>query len=146
MPSQPHSRLALAADQLEDAIRLHLDGRYASATTLAGAAEEVFGKQSKRAGRSNIFQDGFVSAQVIWRFFPTHAPADPFEEHRYRENATRNSLKHMNDGEAESFDADLVVDSAKMIARALDNAGRIGISVNGSEAFSDWFHEHIVGV
>ncbi len=146
MPSQPHSRRALAADQLEDAIRFHLDGRYASATTLAGAAEEVFGKQSERAGQSNVIQDGFVSAQVIWKFFPAHAPKKPFKEHCARENATRNDLKHMDDGEAETFDADLAVDSAKMIARALENASRIGISVNGSEAFSDWFHEHIVGV
>jgi hypothetical protein len=146
MTTQQHSRLTLATEQLEDAIRLHLGGRYASATTLAGAAEEVFGKLAERAGQLNVIQDGFASAAVIWQFFPAHAPEKPFKEYRDHENATRNSLKHLGDDQSDEFVADLAVESAKMIARALENTGRVGISVSGFNAFSDWFHEHIVGV
>lgn len=146
MPIEQHSRLALATDQLEDAIRLHLDGHYASATTLAGAAEEVFGKQAKRMGQSSIIQDGFESAAMLWKFFPAHEPKKPFKDYADGENATRNSIKHLGDDQSVEFTADLAVESAKMIARALENAGRIGIEVSGFDAFSAWFHGHIVGV
>jgi hypothetical protein len=146
MPIEQHSRLALATDQLEDAIRLHLDGRYASATTLAGAAEEVFGRQAERMDQSNIIKDGFALVGLIGKFFPKHQPYKAFRDYADEQNATRNSLKHMRDDQGVEFTADLAVESAKMIARALENAGRIGVEVSGFDAFSAWFHEHIVGV
>jgi len=45
MTERYHSKIELAGERLEDALSLFLrQSRYAAAITLAGAAEEVFGR------------------------------------------------------------------------------------------------------
>lgn len=146
MSVDSHSTLNLATEQLEDAIRLHLNGRYASAATLAGAAEEVFGKHCERLGQRSVMQEGFALERCVGLMFPGQAAAKPFQAYADRENATRNRLKHLVKGAEWDFKADLAVDSAKMIVRGIENARRIGLQVSGCEAFTDWFYEYIVGV
>ena len=51
MSERTYNRLSLAQEQLDVALSLFLEGRsHASAITLAGAAEEVIGKELTRQG------------------------------------------------------------------------------------------------
>jgi hypothetical protein len=50
------SNLEVASRQLNVAVRFFLDGDYLSSLTLAGAAEEILGVLSRRAGNTNAVE------------------------------------------------------------------------------------------
>ncbi len=57
-----------------------------------------------------------------------------------------NALRHFNETDGPSFDADLTEAACWMLVRACDNARRLGLSLAGFDTFDDWFYTHFVGV
>jgi hypothetical protein len=57
-----------------------------------------------------------------------------------------NALRHLDKTDAPEFEADLEEAACWMLVRACENAHRLGLTVQGFDAFNDWFYEHIVGV
>lgn len=118
------SKLEVAVSQLEQAIRLFLEGDYLSSLTLAGAAEEILGKLCERAGKP-------VSVEQIVAFHWNDTdPALPDAERRKILltvlNRARNAAKHANNPEEATFD--LEPDFAlQMIMRAMPMTRTLGL-------------------
>jgi Na+-translocating ferredoxin:NAD+ oxidoreductase RnfE subunit len=77
-----HNKVEIAIEQLEIALDLFLSGKsYVSALTLAGAAEEIFGKATEIKGIKNSLQEQFefyhqpglewINPRKSWREFTT---------------------------------------------------------------------------
>lgn len=62
------------------------------------------------------------------------------------ENGVANVLRHFDKTDMPDFDVDLEEAACWMLVRACENAHRLGLTVQGFDAFNDWFYEHIVGV
>src|SRR5260370_4215607 len=56
-----------------------------------------------------------------------------------------NALRHFDTTDEPDFIADLEEAACWMLVRACENAHRLGLTVQGFDAFNDWFHEHVVG-
>lgn len=143
---QTYKRVDLAIEQLGVALRLFLDEQsYASALTLAGAAEEVLGKALEHSGRTNTMQymyDRLAPAMELMkgRQFKKKEFAD-------EENEARNALKHMRTPEEETITADLEVATAWMLSRACDNYNRLDLEkTDDMRRFDNWFWENMVGI
>lgn len=135
-------QIELALIQLNDAIELFLDKQsYASATTLAGAAEEVFGKALEHADTENVLTWQWEMSEKIVKLFQ--------EEQKNKkifvdeQNRVRNSLKHYFEKDIKNLD---IKDAAiKMIIRAQENASRLNLVVARVEEFEKWYYINIVG-
>lgn len=145
MPAQHCNRIALAHEQLETAITLFLEhGSFASVITLAGAAERVMGQALRHAGKRAVLDWKADAADLV------HAALHrkPLDRSAFAaaENRVSNALRHFDATDEEDFDADLDEAACWMLARACENAHRLGLEVRGFDTFNDWFLEHIVGV
>lgn len=133
------SKLQVASHQLGVAIRLFLEGDHLSSLTLAGAAEEILGKLSERAGHP-------VAVEEIVRYHWNDTdPALPDNERRKILlgvlNSARNAVKHANDPN----DGDLVLEQTyalQMIMRAMPMAQRLGLPPTGEADMVRWIREH----
>ena len=109
----------IALKQLRRAIQLYRQRDYVCATTLAGAAEEIFGKIAIKRKGINALEDelNFVSecADLIG------GKPRPRKILISNRNRTRNQLKHADSGENEFVTANFHLASAELIDRALDN-------------------------
>lgn len=121
----PLSKLEVAVVQLGQAIRLFLEGDYLSSLTLAGAAEEILGKLSERAGMPVAVE------QVVAFHWKDTDPDLPDAERRKVLlsvlNRARNAVKHANNPDEAGFD--LEPDFAlQMIMRAMPMARNLGMT------------------
>lgn len=120
MSVRAHYRIDLALSQLETALRLFEEGReYASAITLAGAADEVFGKFLAATGRETSLESlkravGEIHMNLYGEVTPPKQIAD-------RANRAKNSLKHWDHGDPEIVKLDLQVEARDLLHRAIDN-------------------------
>lgn len=109
----------IALKQLRCAIQLYRQKDYVCATTLAGAAEEIFGKIAKKRTGTNALEDelDFVKecADLIGG-----EPA-PRKILITKRTKTRNQLKHAESGENEFVIADFKFDSSELIDRTISN-------------------------
>lgn len=62
------------------------------------------------------------------------------------ENRVSNALRHFDERDAPDFEADLEEAACWMLVRACENAHRLGLTVQGFDAFNDWFYGHVVDV
>lgn len=109
----------LAIQQLRRAIQLYRQKDYICATTLAGAAEEIFGKIAlKRAGTNALESELDFVKEIAGLIGGQPAPRKNLIENRTR---TRNQLKHADSGENEYVKADFRSVSAELIDRSIDN-------------------------
>jgi len=146
MSAQMHQRIDLATEQLDVALQLFLDKRsYVSALSLAGAAEEIFGKALDHQGKEHSLKYKFDAiapihhvlngAPLAWRNF-----ADD-------ENRARNAAKHMRIPADATVTMDIEDAALWMIVRAIDNFERLGLAKSDRIcAFENWFYAHVVGV
>lgn len=111
-------RVDLARSQLNVALALFTSGdEYPTVITLAGAAEEIFGKLLEKNGKTPALK------KTIDRLCDMHRAA--FNEEpspkAYADlrNHARNGLKHLGDGS--DLTTDLQHEAAEMLERALDN-------------------------
>ena len=106
----------VAIEQLHCAIELFLADRFIPAITLAGAAEEIFGKAVSR---------GWNSLDMIARFITSIGRSGGRTENQIKVacNRVRNSLKHGAQGTVE-FNPQL--EAYLLIARSIENYQRLG--------------------
>ena len=120
MPIRADYREDLALTQLETALRLFFEGNdFASVVTLAGAADEIFGKLLSAAGKENSLESlKKAVAAIHQRLFGE--PGNPTEI-ASRANRAKNSLKHWDIGQPLIVKLDLEQEARDMLFRAIDN-------------------------
>jgi hypothetical protein len=148
-PSNIHSRVDLACEQLDVAINLFLERTsLVSALTLAGAAEEILGIEVKNMGKTNELSRRHEELSRLLPRAGLQAPTP--KEYRNKENDARNAAKHIADKTINSTKYDqflrgnLSWEATKMISRAIANA-RI-LALPESEAwrrFNSWSLEQM---
>jgi hypothetical protein len=120
MPIRADYREDLALTQLETALRLFFEGSdFASVVTLAGAADEIFGKLLSAAGRENSLESLKKAVAAIHQRLYGE-PGNPTEI-ASRANRAKNSLKHWDIGQPLIVRLDLEQEAKDMLFRAIDN-------------------------
>jgi len=145
MTEQTYSRLDLAQEQLDVALDLFLENKsYASSITLAGAAEEIFGKELLRQGKTPVLDWKFDQMGVVHQLL--HGA--PLERKHFvkEENRIRNSLKHFDDKDNPQITVDIEDAACWILVRACENALILGMPIDRFEEFNDWFYVNVVGV
>jgi len=145
MTSQTCHRVDLAHEQLEMALDAFLQRhRFASAITLASAAERVLGEALRNAGKPVGVDWKFEAADLAH----TKLRGRPVDRKTFNaaETCVANTLRHFDRTNAPDFEADLEEAACWMLVRACENAHRLGLTVQGFDAFDDWFYQHTVGV
>ncbi len=91
MSEQTYNRLALAQEQLDVALSLFLDRRsHSSSITLAGAAEEIVGKELARRGDQPVLDWKFGEMAVVHKLL--HGEELERKKFVAEENLVRNAL------------------------------------------------------
>lgn len=110
----------LALAQLEAALRIFFEGNnFASVITLAGAADEIFGKLLASSGRTNSLENLTKAvAEIHQKMY-----GEPIKQSEIadRANRARNSLKHWDAGQPLIVKVDLAQEASDMLFRAIDN-------------------------
>lgn len=136
--------LALAAEQLEVAIELFLSKRsFASAVTLGGAAEEIFGVECREQGLEPFNDWMYENTEPVLKHF--YGEKNTKKKYFNEQNAVRNALKHKNAVASIKKAIDLEDSACWMIVRADYNADLLNINIKGRDDFNDWFFTNIVG-
>lgn len=99
----------VALVQLSEAVNNFYSKNYICAITLAGAAEEIFGKMSEKKGASNAFEtEKFL--------FESFGAAD----YGKGRNRIRNELKHLTESKKVTYQ-DLKISALQLISAAIMN-------------------------
>jgi len=88
------SKFHVAEEQLLDAINLYIEGRYYSASTLAGAAEEIFGRILEHQGKDSALKEANEFQNKINEV--VNLPKQPIRKTANRLYDLRNNLKHIS--------------------------------------------------
>src|SRR4051794_20005506 len=112
------TKIDIATSQMRFAISLFLEEReLISAITLAGAAEEIFGKLAEAAGlKPALTRDVEESRALYLHLWKSDPGVKPFVDLK---NKTRNELKHMVAGTP--IDVELREEAMRMLDRAVEN-------------------------
>ena len=133
------SKLEVATRQLDAAIGHFLNGDYLPALTLAGAAEEILGALSRRAGHAAAVD------QIVAYHFKDTDPQLTDEARRkvIRDilNEGRNQAKHANDPAEPDFELEQI-DALQMIMRAMPMAHRLGGQFQREAQMVAWIRAH----
>lgn len=145
MPVLRHKRIALATEQLECALSLFLNGEsYASALTLAGAAEEVLGRALIFQGKETTLTPAFQISDLI--NLTLHAKPLVWGKFAEQENLARNAMKHIREDSDFEIEVDLELAAISMLVRACDNYLRLDLApTEQMNRFNQWFFENVVG-
>ena len=145
MTSQTCHRIDLAREQLEMALDAFLERhRFASAITLASAAERVMCQALRQAGQPAVLDWKFEAKDLVHT--DLHGKAPDKGAFTDAENRVSNALRYFDKTSAPDFEADLEEAACWMLVRACENAHRLGLTVQGFDAFNDWFYGHVVAV
>ena len=129
MPTQSHKKDEIALAQLETALRLFAEGSddYA-VVTLAGAADEIFGKRLESRGGVSALVSLTRASVAIHRI----VHGEPGSEQMYAEraNLARNALKHLHAGGEDVVDLDIHQEATDMLDRAISNYWELAGSVS----------------
>ena len=109
----------IALQQLIDSANLYNKGRYCSALTLAGAAEEILGKIAKKRTGKNQLEGEIEYLKSIYQYF--NRPNPPKRELINRINKTKNELKHNDVGENLWVDSDFENECVLLFVKAVKN-------------------------
>lgn len=118
------SKVTIARLQIEKACKLYLNGEYACALTLAGAAESL--THELIISRGNESYDSWHSKFI--RFLKEKAGMQsPSNKDTIKDkNWARNSVKHQGCGESADIEIDLEFESFLAIKRSIENYQRLG--------------------
>lgn len=143
---QQYSRIDLAVEQLEIALRLFLKKEsFVSALTLAGASEEILGKQLTFQSEETTLDSEFITIKPVRE----HLDKEEFLWKSFigEKNRVRNAAKHMRDKTQATVFADIEDEALWMIVRACDNYNRLGLAPTSAMTdFDNWFYENVVGI
>lgn len=135
----------VALIQLNESIRLFVDGRYLPAITLAGAAEEVLGKLIARAGGLAAIHESVARIDEL-RAATGLAVMGSMKGKEIIDqwNRTRNALKHLTiDGTEPTLRVNLCDEAYWMIRRCLANAEKLQILVEAADLLEQWMFKHV---
>ena len=110
----------IATNQLETALKLYLDGgdRF-SVITLAGAAEEILGKELQSRGLTNALDtDKALTSAVSQAFGNKPVPPKVVADIA---NHARNQIKHLDSGGPRTVEMDPDEEAKDMLDRATTN-------------------------
>lgn len=133
------TKLEVASHQLNAGIRMFLEGDYLSSLTLAGAAEEILGKLSERAGKSVA-----VDSIVLYHWQDTDALLPDTQRTKVLLgllNRGRNQAKHANDPNETHFDVEQIW-PLQMIMRAMPMARQFGAPIAEEMRMVEWIRSH----
>lgn len=133
------TKLEVATRQLDAAIRLFLEDDYLSSLTLAGAAEEILGRLSERAGLPVA-----VEEIVAYHFGDTDSALSDKERRKILlevMNRARNATKHANDPTEAHFVVEQV-HPLQMIMRAMPMAKLLGSVPSREAEMVAWIRTH----
>ena len=118
--------------------------RLLSVVTLAGAAEEIFGRELGFRGLPFTIENiSDVGARVSVYLDDQLATA---KEIRDRANHARNNLKHHGDAKVPTLTIDIRQEAVDMLSRAFDNATMVSTSWSDQMfTFNEWFLENEIG-
>lgn len=118
--------------------------RLASAFTLASAAERVLGLALRHVCKPAVLDWKFEATDLVHT--DLHGKAPDKGTFAAAENRVSNARRHFDKVEASDFEADLEEAACWTLVRACENAHRLGLTVQGFDAFNEWFYERIVAV
>jgi len=139
LPTGKMSEREIASHQLDVAIKLFLDGDYLASLTLAGAAEEILGRLSERAGNP------VATESIIDFHWKDTDPARPDKDRQQILlnilNEPRNQAKHANNSDETHFSVEQIF-PLQMIMRAMPMAKRLGAKFGNEAAMVQWVRTH----
>jgi hypothetical protein len=145
MTSQTCHRIDLAREQLEMALDAFLQRhRFASAITLASAAERVLGQALRHDGKKAVLDWKFEATDLVHT--DLHGKALDEGNFTAAESRVSNALRNFDKTDAPDFEADLEEAACWMLVRACENAHRLGLTVQGFDTFNEWFYKRVVDV
>jgi hypothetical protein len=132
------SKITLAREQLEDGIALFLAGRYVSALTLLGAAEEVLARVIEaKHGSHPLEADWQMANQIRTHLRKPHISKQQF----FRVfNEGRNRVKHHTPGASLRVNHDRFGEAFMLIQRATGCADLLRLRYQGRLEYRAW-HE-----
>jgi hypothetical protein len=120
MSVKAYCREDLALQHLETALALFAEGKdYGSVITLAGAADEVFGKFLLAEGKESSLES--LKQAVAAIHLKLYGESTPPKHIADRANKAKNTLKHWDKGDDMIVKFDLLQESKDMLSRAIDN-------------------------
>ncbi len=120
MAIRAYYRDDLALSQLETALSLFFEGKdFASVVTLAGAADEVFGKFLSAEGKESSLETLKIAGAKIHEWLYGE-PGNP-QQIANRANLAKNSIKHWDIEQPVIIKLDLKQEAKDMLSRAIDN-------------------------
>ena len=124
MTPSEFKKFDIATLQLETALHLYLDGKDRfSVITLAGAAEEILGKELLSRGKDNALDtDKALTSAVSQAFFGLPVSSKAVAEIA---NRARNQLKHLDPGGPRTIQMDPEEEAKDMLDRATTNHWRL---------------------
>lgn len=117
---QTYEKRMIALTQAERALRLYFEERdYISVITLAGAAEEIFGKLLSAAGGENSLQQLERAVDQMYR----HLVREPIKSSDVarRANRARNHLKHHDPASPSTVTLDAKTEAEDLLERTIAN-------------------------
>lgn len=145
MAEETYERLVLAKGQLDTVLDLFLGQKnYASAITLAGAAEEIFGKSLTVRGGTSALNSSYESMAKLHTMI--HGTELIKNSYVAKENLARDALKHLQNDKGPTITIDLEEAACWMLVRAILNGRCLGFEFERLHDFDDWFYEKIVGI
>lgn len=145
MAEQTYDRLMLAKEQLDTALNLFLDHKnYSGSITLAGAAEEIFGRALMLSGGKSALENSYEIVAQTYSILYGAA----FNKTSYvtEKNAARDALKHLQNDKGPTITIDLEEAACWMLVRAIRNGTELGFEFARFDDFNNWFYENIVGI
>lgn len=125
--------------QLVEAISLFAAEKFLPAITLAGAAEEIFGKLLHRKDEQSAIKESTKVIESLRRETGLQLMGSKSEKEMIDWwNATRNSLKHLVGSEDEPITVNLCDEAYWMVKRALENAKCLQLIIPNEQDFENW--------
>jgi len=137
VPLGTYDKHSIALSQVETALRLYDEGQdLFSVITLAGAAEEIFGRLLEERGDDNSLDSLTKGASAIHRaLFGEDAGASVFAR---RANRAKNALKHHDPSQPRAVTLNLREEATDILDRAITNYWRLENSLTPAMAsFTD---------
>lgn len=140
-----YNRLVLAKEQLDTALALFLDQKnYSSAITLAGAAEEIFGRAITIGGGKSALDSSYESIAEFHTML--HGTGLNKTSYVSKENLARDALKHLQNDKGPTITIDLEKAACWMLVRAIQNGRKLDFEFKRLQDFDGWFYENTVGI
>lgn len=133
------NKITIAKEQLEDGLSLLLHGRFISALTLLGAAEEVLARLVEAEGGVHPMDEIWQQANDLSH---SKGAGEISKRNLYRSfNEPRNSVKHHTPGHPTSVTLFKVGAAVMMSIRATQAATKLGLSYRFKKEHEQWLIE-----